>query len=81
MKSRQINVFLQKKIVAAKIRDLKWREKNNIVKSFVFNYLKGLKEQDLKKLYCKYYERDGTPKRLPLTRSTRWSRLIERIHS
>lgn len=76
-----LNVFLEKQIVAAKIRDLKPKEKNNIVKSFVFNYLKSMKQEDLKRLYKYYYEKDGSPKLLQPPRNSRWSRLIDRIHA
>jgi len=84
-KSRNIDsnlkVFLERKIVQAKIRDLKWREKNNIVWFFVQNYVRRLKPEQIKNLYMQYYQKDGTPKRQPPIRSSRWSRLMDRIHS
>lgn len=77
----ELNVFLEKQIVAAKIRELKPKEKNNIVKSFMFKHVKNMKPNDLKRLYTYYYEKDGTPKLKQPPRNSRWSRLIDRIHA
>ena len=76
-----LKVFLERKIVQAKIRDLKWREKNNIVWFFVQNYVRRLKPEQKKNLYVKYYEKDGTPRRHQPNRSSRWSRLMDKIHA
>ena len=76
-----LKVFLERKIVQAKIRDLKWREKNNIVWFFVQNYVRRLKPEQIKNLYVQYYEKDGTPKRQSPSRSSRWSRLMHKIHT
>jgi len=76
-----LRVFLEKKLIQAKVRDLKWREKHDIVWFFVQQFVQDLKQDQIKKLYVKYYEKDGTPKRQPPGRSSRWSQLMDRIHA
>lgn len=78
---KSLRVFLEKKIVQAKVRDLKWREKHDIVWFFVQQYVRKLDPDQMGKLYAKYYEKDGTPKRQNPGRSSRWSRLMDKIHA